>query len=214
MSNLTTVNFYILYIVLKIFRSKNLAYTKMSTEALVLKWGIVACGKISQDFCTALLSLKSDKQKLQACGELDKTAAEKYEIEKFADKFQIPTYYDSYDAVFADKEVNIVYIGSLNTSHKELSIKALNAGKHVLCEKPMTMNSKEQEEVLAASKSNNKFFMEALWTRHFPVIARLKEELKNKTIGELRFFTSTFTNPINTTERIRLKELGGGAIYE
>ena len=208
-SNLTTVDFYILYIILEIFRSKNLAYTKMSTEALVLKWGIVACGKISQDFCTALLSLKSDKQKLQACAARNIDAAK-----SFADKFQIPTYYDSYDAVFADKEVNIVYIGSLNTSHKELSIKALNAGKHVLCEKPMTMNSKEQEEVLAASKSNNKFFMEALWTRHFPVIARLKEELKNKTIGELRFFTSTFTNPINTTERIKLKELGGGAIYE
>lgn len=181
----------------------------MSTENLVLKWGIVACGKISNDFCTALLTLKSDKQKLQACAARDLNAAK-----SFAEKFGISNFYNSYDSVFSDKDVNIVYIGSLHTSHKELSIKALNAGKHVLCEKPMAMNSKEQEEVLAASKANNKFFMEALWTRHFPSIARLKQELRCGTIGDLKFFTSNFMVPIKEIDRMKLKELGGGAIYD
>jgi dihydrodiol dehydrogenase / D-xylose 1-dehydrogenase (NADP) len=104
--------------------------------------------------------------------------------------------------------------GSLNPSHKELSVKALKAGKHVLCEKPMCMNSTEQEEVLAASKESEKFFMEALWTRHFPLVDRLRQELKNKTIGELRFFSSNFMVPIQNVERLKQKEMGGGATYE
>ena len=68
----------------------------------------------------------------------------------------------------------------------------MNAGKHVLCEKPMTMNSKEQKEVLAVSKSTNKFFMEALWTRHFPLVERLKDEIANN-IGDIQIFNSNFT---------------------
>ncbi len=84
----------------------------------------------------------------------------------------------------------------------------MNAGKHVLCEKPMAMNSKEQEEIFAASKLNNRFFMEAIWTRHFPLIERLKSEVKN--IGDIQIFNSNFTVQFE----LKNKELGGGAIYE
>ena len=89
----------------------------------------------------------------------------------------------------------------------------MNAGKHVLCEKPMAMNSKEQEEVLAVSKSTNKFFMEALWTRHFPLVERLKQEVDNN-IGQLRFMSSNFMVPIEDVPRLNRKDLGGGTIYE
>lgn len=89
----------------------------------------------------------------------------------------------------------------------------MNAGKYVLCEKPMAMNSKEQEEVFAASKLNNKFFMEAIWTRHFPLIERLKDEVQ-KNIGELKFMSSNFMVPIEDVPRLNSKELGGGTIYE
>lgn len=181
----------------------------MNSE-LLLKWGIISQGKICQDFCTALLTLnQSDKHQLQACAarNIDQAKA-------FAERFSIPSYYNSYDSLFADPNVNIVYIGSLNPSHKELSIKALKADKHVLCEKPMTMNTAEQEEVLAVAKECNKFFMEALWTRHFPLISRLKQELKKGTIGELRFFSSNFMVPIREVERLKQKEMGGGSTYE
>ena len=126
----------------------------MSNE-LVLRWGIVSAGFISQDFCTALKSLNSDKHVLSA------VAARKLDdAEKFAQKYNISRYYDSYDKLFDDKEVNIVYIGSINTSHRELCLKAIAAGKHVLCEKPMSISCAEQEEVLTAAKENNVFFME------------------------------------------------------
>lgn len=180
----------------------------MSSD-LVLKWGIVSSGLISADFCTALLSLKAKHHVLQA------VAARNIEdARKFAQRFYIPTYYDSYDKLNEDPEINIIYVGAINTAHKEISVKALNAKKHVLCEKPMTLTLKEQEEVLNASKINNRFFMEGLWTRFFPSILKLKQELDNKTIGEVKFYNGNFTVPINTVDRLKNKALGGGAIFE
>jgi dihydrodiol dehydrogenase / D-xylose 1-dehydrogenase (NADP) len=177
----------------------------MSTD-LVLRWGIVSSGLISQDFCIAIQSLKSDKQILQAVA-----ARRLDDAQKFAHRFQIPSSYDSYDNLFADEHVNIVYIGSINSTHKELCMKAIHAGKHVLCEKPMCMNSVEQEEVLRAAEEKRVFFMEALWTRFFPVIDKIKEEIEHKSsIGELRFFQSNFM----LSKEYKSKELGGGAILE
>lgn len=102
---------------------------------LVLKWGIISSGLISADFCTALLSLKSDHHVLHA------VAARNIEdAKKFAERFGIPNYYDSYDKLNEDPDVNIVYVGAINSAHCQISVKALNAKKHVLCEKPMTLN--------------------------------------------------------------------------
>jgi dihydrodiol dehydrogenase / D-xylose 1-dehydrogenase (NADP) len=100
----------------------------------ILKWGIVSSGLISADFCTALLSLKSDHHVIHA------VAARNIEdAKKFAERFGIPNYYDSYDKLNEDLDVNVVYVGAINSAHKEISVKALNAKKHVLCEKPMTL---------------------------------------------------------------------------
>ncbi len=177
---------------------------------LVLNWGIISVGKISQDFCTALLTLNPSFHKLQACAARTAT-----DSEAFAKKFSVTTAHTSYANLIADKAVNIIYIGSINVVHKDLSIEALNAGKHVLCEKPMCMNSKEQEEVLSLAKEKGLFFMEALWTRHFPFMDRLRQEIfGKKSIGNLKFFSSNFMVPIKDVERLRQKELGGGTIYE
>lgn len=176
---------------------------------LVLKWGIVSAGKISQDFCTALLTLKSEHHVLQAVA-----ARNLDDANKFAERYQMPAYYDSYDKLFLDSSINIVYIGSINTTHKDLCLKAFNAGKHVLCEKPMTMNQEEQEEVLNAAKEKNLFFMEAIWTRFFPAIDKIKAEIDNKTIGDLKFYIGNFMVPIKDVERIKSKELGGGGILD
>ncbi len=95
---------------------------------LVLRWGIVSAGLISQDFATALLSLKSDRHVLQAVA-----ARNAADAKTFADRFHVSTTYGSYDDLFEDKNVNIVYIGSINTTHRDLCLKAIAAGKHVLC---------------------------------------------------------------------------------
>ena len=145
---------------------------------MVLNWGIVSAGFISQDFAEALYRLKSDKHVLRAVAarKLDDAA-------KFAARFEMPKHYDSYDALFADPDVNIVYVGSIISAHKDLCVRAMKAGKHVLCEKTMCVNGVEQEEILGTAKAENRFFMEAIWTRFFPLTERLRRELKDKTIG-------------------------------
>lgn len=180
----------------------------MSNE-FVLKWGIASAGLISADFCTALLSLKSTKHVIQAVA-----ARNLEDARQFALRFNIPNYYDSYDKLNEDPEVNIVYVGAINTAHKDISVRALNAKKHVLCEKPMTLSLKEQEEVFSAARSNERFFMEALWTRFFPSILRLKQEIENKTIGDVKVYNGNFTVKIKDVERLKNKALGGGAIFE
>jgi predicted dehydrogenase len=127
-----------------------------SSSELLLNWGIISTGLISQDFCTALTSLQSPLHVIRA------VAARKLDdAKKFAEKFSIEMYHESYDKLFdVDNGVNIVYIGTINHLHKELCLKAIAAGKHVLCEKPMTLNSQEQEEVFRAAKHKNVFFME------------------------------------------------------
>ncbi|RNA32836.1 trans-1-2-dihydrobenzene-1-2-diol dehydrogenase-like [Brachionus plicatilis] len=175
----------------------------------ILNWGIAACGLISQDFCTALRATKMPNHALKAC------AARSLErAEKFAQKFEIPSFYGSYDELFADKNVNIVYIGTTNNTHKEVCLKAINAGKHVLCEKPMSLNKQDQEEVFKAAKEKGIFFMEALWTRFFSIVKKFKEQITNGSIGDIRFIISNFMVPIKSVERLNMRELGGGGLLD
>ena len=126
----------------------------MSSE-FVLKWGIASAGHISNDFCVSLLSLNSPYHQLIAVAARNDSNAK-----EFAERFKMPFHFDSYKRMIESSEVNIVYVGSINTTHKEICLMAINAGKHVLCEKPMSFNSREQEEVLQAAKEKRVFFME------------------------------------------------------
>jgi dihydrodiol dehydrogenase / D-xylose 1-dehydrogenase (NADP) len=100
----------------------------MSQNELVLKWGIVSAGAIAQDFATAMISLQSNYHVLQAVG-----ARNLQDAEKFAKRFNIPSFYGSYEELIADNDINVVYVASVNKTHKDIVVKALNAGKHVLC---------------------------------------------------------------------------------
>ena len=99
-----------------------------SSTGLVLKWGIVSAGKISQDFATALQSLNPSHHIVQAVG-----ARSLEDAKDFAKRFNVPSAYKSYDDLYQDPQVNIIYVGAINTAHKEICLKAINAGKHVLC---------------------------------------------------------------------------------
>jgi dihydrodiol dehydrogenase / D-xylose 1-dehydrogenase (NADP) len=175
----------------------------------MLNWGIISAGLISQDFCTALKTLDSNFHKIKAVG-----ARNINDAKLFAEKYSIENYYDSYEQVFENEKVDIVYVGNVNNKHKEACLKAIQSGKHVLCEKPMTINCFEQEEVLKLAKEKGVFFMEAIWTRFFPLIERLREELRIGTIGEIKLVQANFFVNIKDIERVRSKELGGGGVLD
>jgi predicted dehydrogenase len=126
-----------------------------NNNSFVLNWAIYGTGLIAHDFCISLGYLNSDFHRINAVCDISINDAK-----DFSHKYNIESYYDSYDELLKSSKVNIVYIAVINTAHKEACLKAIDSGKHILCEKPVTLNLKELDEVLKAAKAKNVFFME------------------------------------------------------
>jgi xylose dehydrogenase (NAD/NADP) len=125
------------------------------------------------------------------------------------------TVHNSYDELLADPQVDAVYISLANHLHCEWSIKALNAGKHVLCEKPFASDSAEVQLMIDAAMANDRLLVEAIWTRWHPRFARVVDLVRSGTIGELRAVDSAFTFPGSLDGNYRLApEMGGGSLLD
>jgi xylose dehydrogenase (NAD/NADP) len=125
------------------------------------------------------------------------------------------TVHNSYDELLADPQVDAVYISLANHLHCEWSIKALNAGKHVLCEKPFASDSAEVQLMIDAAMANDRLLVEAIWTRWHPRLARVVDLVQSGTIGELRAVDSVFTFPGSLDGNYRLApEMGGGSLLD
>lgn len=125
------------------------------SDDFILNWGVVGSGLIAHDFCTAIKSSGSNLHVLKSVAALTLD-----EANDFACEFNIPKKYWSFDQIFSDPDVDIIYVATINRTHRDFCLKAINAGKHVLCEKPMCLSLIEQEEILTAAKEKNVFFME------------------------------------------------------
>ncbi|HSD06691.1 Gfo/Idh/MocA family oxidoreductase [Flavobacterium sp.] len=174
-----------------------------------IKWGIVGLGNIAQQFASELQLIESAEIYAVASRNIDKA-------QDFANEFKCPKAYGSYDELFQDTEVDILYIATPHDSHAELTIKALENNKNVLCEKPLALHYKDVEQMVATAKKQNKFFMEAFWTRFNPSMQETLEHIRNGAIGEVKYvnadFSIKFENPDNT--RMTDMKLGGGALMD
>lgn len=97
----------------------------------------------------------------------------------------------------------MVYIGTLNPQHYEVSLLMLNHGKHVLCEKPLAMNKKQVEGILAAAKANKRFFMEAVWSRFFPSYQHVRQLIQTGALGEIKDVVVNFGFPLASVDRLQ-----------
>ncbi|MFD2098762.1 Gfo/Idh/MocA family protein [Flagellimonas iocasae] len=150
-----------------------------------IKWGIVGPGKIATDFTEDL--------KLMPDAEVAAVASRNLErAQQFADRFNIPNAFGSYDELFNSDAVDIVYVATPHNFHKDVAIQALNAGKHVLCEKPLGVSRAEVEEIVAAAKANQVFMMEGLWSRFNPSVQKAKQLVDDGTIGEVGYLHADF----------------------
>ncbi len=145
-----------------------------------LRWAILGTGAVANRFAVSLNNI-SDQAELVAVGSrnLDTAAA-------FAQKYDIPTFYGSYQQVADDPNVDIVYIATPHPVHHRDSRMCLEAGKHVLCEKAFTMNADEAEDLINLAREKKLFLMEAMWTRFFPIQVRIREILAAGLLGELQ----------------------------
>lgn len=98
---------------------------------------------------------------------------------------------------------DIVYVGNLNPQHLQSCKMMLESGKHVLCEKPLTMNEKQARQLVELAKAKRLFFMEAVWSRCFPAYGRLREIIDSGEIGDVRYVGMTFGRPLNHIDRMK-----------
>jgi len=174
-----------------------------------LSWGILAAGRIARAFATGVAHSKTGR--MLAIGSRSQEKAE-----AFGQELQVPRRYGRYEDLLADKDVQAVYVATPHPMHAEWAIKAAEAGKHVLCEKPLTLNHAEAMAVIEAACRNDVFLMEAFMYRCHPQTAKLVELVREGAVGEVRLIKATFsfhTGP-DPKGRLLANELGGGGILD
>ncbi|XP_071099464.1 trans-1,2-dihydrobenzene-1,2-diol dehydrogenase-like [Haliotis cracherodii] len=176
---------------------------------MATRWGIFSAGKISGDFTAGLLSQSSDEHQVLAIA-----ARSQEKAQAFADRFGIKTAYGSYNELVQNPDIDIVYIGSIHPEHHKLSVLCLNAGKHVVCEKPVTMTVAAAKEVFALAKEKKLFFMEGFWSRMFPVYHQIRRELDSGSLGDIKVVTAKFCVDNFSVDRMNQKAQGGGGILD
>lgn len=176
---------------------------------MALRWGICSAGWISVSFTYSVNILNQAKHKVVAVAARDLSKAQ-----KFAKDFNIPKAYGSYQQLADDKNVDVVYIGTIHTEHLRLCLMFLEAGKHVLCEKPCTMNKTELLQVLSKAKEKKLFFMEAIWPRFLPVYDQIRTEIANKSIGDVKMLNVIWSNMRVEVARMNRRESGGGGLMD
>jgi predicted dehydrogenase len=173
-----------------------------------VRWGILSTARINRLVIPALRA--SSKTELLGVASRNQARADEY-----ARQWEIRRGYGSYEALLADDEIEAVYISLPNSLHVEWSIRALEAGKHVLCEKPMGKRAAEVERAFDVADRSGRLLSEAFMYRHNPQARRLRELLDEGAIGEPRLARSRFGFALFDAENIRLRvDVEGGSLMD
>jgi predicted dehydrogenase len=174
-----------------------------------VNWGIISTALIGTAKVIPAMQ-KSKHCRIQAIASRDLALAKKW-----AKELGIPKAYGSYEELLADREIEAVYNPLPNHLHVPWSIKAAEAGKHVLCEKPIALDAKEAEQLVAARNRTGKLITEAFMVRSHPQWLRARELVRQGKIGELRAVQGLFTYFLTDPENVRNKaDIGGGGLYD
>ncbi len=180
----------------------------MSGAGVSVRWGILSTARINRKFLAGIAG--SDSAEVVAVASRDAARAQAY-----AEQERIARSYGSYEALLADPEIDAVYVSLPNALHLEWTVAALRAGKHVLCEKPL---SRRQTEVTAAfdvAEREGRLLMEAFMYRHHPQTLRVQELVAERAIGRLRLVRASFSFPLDDPADVRLsRELAGGSLMD
>jgi len=175
----------------------------------MVRWGIVCAAKFAHKFVKAEAVVENSRIAAVAARDAGKAEA-------FAGLHGIPKAYGGYERLFADPEVNAVYIASVHSVHKELILRGLAAGKHVFCEKPLCMNAGEVRECMTAAREKGLFLMEAMALPFLPAHRKIRKWVADGRIGEVRLVRAdfSFNDPGPPEGRLLAPALGGGALLD
>lgn len=172
------------------------------------KWATIGCGIIANQFAEAFAS--KERKIYSVANRTHENAV------KFANKYGIEKVYDEIDDVFSDDEVDIIYISTPHNTHIKYLEKALNAGKHVLCEKSITLNLEELERAVKLAEKNHLILAEAMTIYHMPIYSELHRRIENGEFGGLRLIQMNFGSykEYDMNNRYFNRNLAGGALLE
>ena len=174
----------------------------------IFRWGLIGPGRIAHRFAAGLVAI--DDAELYAVAS---RSAERGN--SFAAKYGIEKVYASYEALVQDPAIDAVYIATPHNFHYSNTMLCLEAGKPVLCEKPLTVNALESEKLVAAARAKSLFLMEGLWTRYLPIYQQVREWLEQDVIGDVRLLSSSFGFKIprdNNDRNLNLAVAGGNLL--
>lgn len=175
----------------------------------MIRWGIIGAGGIARVFANGLRFAKTG----ELCAIASRTAGK---ADAMADMFNVARRYTSYEDLLADSEIDAVYISTIHPAHLEPVVMAAEAGKHILVEKPISMNLSDAEAMVEAARKNDVFLMEAFMYRCHPQIAKMVDLIRSGVIGDVLVVRSEFGYhaQFNESSRAYNKELGGGGILD
>ena len=174
----------------------------------ILKWGLLSTAHINEAVIPVLRG--SSRNQLEAVASRELVTAQRYAKEQ-----EIPRAHGSYEALLEDPEIDVVYISLPNHLHAEWSIKALQSGKHVLCEKPLALTVSEVDAMSEAAAGAKKALAEAFMYRHHTQTLRVQELVKSGAVGNLQLVKGAFTFTIQRAVDIRLtRGTGGGSVWD
>jgi predicted dehydrogenase len=174
----------------------------------VLNWGLLSTARINRALIPPLQV--SRRNKLLAVASRSQATADAYAREK-----KIPRAYGSYEALLADPEIDVIYNPLPNHLHAEWTIKAVQAGKHVLCEKPLALSVEEVDAIREAARKHGCVVAEAFMYRHHPQTLKVQEIVQSGSLGTLKLIRGSFTFVLTREGDVRLKpEWGGGSIWD
>ena len=173
-----------------------------------LRWGILGTGWIADLF---VQDLQLTGHQVVGVGSRAPETAQ-----RFAARFGIPNAHGSYESLVADPQVDIVYVATPHPMHASNAMAALNAGKHVLIEKPFTVNAAEARGIVDLAKAKNLVVLEAMWTRFLPHMRRIREIIASGALGTVYSVVADHTRdlPDDPKHRLNALELGGGALLD
>jgi len=173
------------------------------------KWGIIGPGRIAHQFAEGLKVI--DDATLYAVASNSAERAQAFAAQHGGEKT-----YTFYEALVNDPQVDAIYIATPHRFHIDNALLCLTAGKPVLCEKPLTVNAAEAQQLIETARANKVFLMEALWTRYLPIYQPIRAWLEAKAIGDLRLLVSNFgiNIPKDPGERWLNPELAGGTLLD
>lgn len=174
----------------------------------VLNWGLLSTARINRALIPPLRA--SDRNRLLAVGSRAQHSADRY-----AKEWNIPRAHGSYEALLADPEIDVIYNPLPNHLHAEWTIKAVKAGKHVLCEKPLALTVDEVDAIKAAAQAHGRVVAEAFMYRHHPQTHKVQELIQSGSIGTLKLMRGSFTYVLSNQADVRLDSaMGGGSIWD